>query len=450
MSPRCPRLTLRPQTGPLPSLRADVGLAGAQRVDMVEDYRPAIGDDKDRDRVRAHRAVGELGVLCEVRRRQLLELLPVDWSIRNARAAVRSRFRTRTLPCSVINDAADLVAAVGPALLEDLAVLELQVAPEFLAPFVAVVRQEKEPECPAAKTRHSGSSIVAVGHLLEACYQIAAAIGRACDAPDVCVGLATASQQRDTDPSLDYFSYGSPFMASRAFLATLVTAVRASMSTLAKLALLGVSIMRGGYGADERLAQVACDVDLDHVVLLHGSDRVVGDAGAAVQHERAGAHCGDRGQMVEVDPGRVLDVVHVTDGNGEQITARAPDELSDLVGVGLAVGLRHVVVLLAGDGAQLRLYGHAVGVAEVHRLAREADVLLERQGSSVDHDGSEAGVHVLAYVVKRLAMVQVQCHGHGVAIDGALSGIGDVLVVGDLIFVGANALGCAQMARASL
>lgn len=85
-----------------------------------------------------------------------------------------------------------------------------------------------------------------------------------------------------------------------------------------------------------------------------------------------------------------------------------------------------------------------------HRLAREADVLLERQGSSVDHDGSEAGVHGLAYVAKRLAMVQVQCHGYGVAIDGALSGIGDVLVVGDLIFVGANALGCAWMARASL
>ena len=85
-----------------------------------------------------------------------------------------------------------------------------------------------------------------------------------------------------------------------------------------------------------------------------------------------------------------------------------------------------------------------------HRLAREADVLLERQGGAVDHDGSEAGVHVLAYVVKRLAMVQVRCHGHGVAIDGALSGIGDVLVVGDLIFVGANALGCAWMARVSL
>ena len=85
-----------------------------------------------------------------------------------------------------------------------------------------------------------------------------------------------------------------------------------------------------------------------------------------------------------------------------------------------------------------------------HRLAREADVLLERQCGAVDHGGSEAGVHGLAYVAKRLAMVQVQRHGHGVAIDGAPNGLSDVLVAGDLIFVGANALGCAWTARASL
>ena len=77
-------------------------------------------------------------------------------------------------------------------------------------------------------------------------------------------------------------------------------------------------------------------------------------------------------------------------------------------------------------------------MAEVHGLAGEADVLLEGQGRAVDHDGGEARVHGLAHVVERLAMVQVQRHGHGVAVHRQMGHLGDEVVARELDVRGRN------------
>lgn len=52
---------------------------------MVADHRPAVVEDQGRDRVRAHLAVGELGVLGEVGRSQPLEILAIWRYVGNAR-----------------------------------------------------------------------------------------------------------------------------------------------------------------------------------------------------------------------------------------------------------------------------------------------------------------------------------------------------------------------------
>ena len=193
---------------------------------------------------------------------------------------------------------------------------------------------------------------------------------------------------------------------------------------LGEVGLVGVLVMRGGDGADVGLAQVARDVDLDHAVLLHRGNGLKRDAGTAMEHKRAGADRGDLGQVIKVDLGRVLQAVDVADGDGERVATHAPYVLGHLRGVGLAIRLGDVVILLAADGAELGLDRNPARMAVVHGAAAETDVLLERQGGAVDHDGGEAGLHGATHVVERLAVVEVERHGDGVVVDGAMGNLG--------------------------
>ena len=52
-----------------------------------------------------------------------------------------------------------------------------------------------------------------------------------------------------------------------------------------------------------------------------------------------------------MDLGLILEPVDITDRDGEQVASRSFDKFRDLVGIGLAVRLAHMVIFLAANGA---------------------------------------------------------------------------------------------------
>ena len=112
-----------------------------------------------------------------------------------------------------------------------------------------------------------------------------------------------------------------------------------------------------------------------------------------------------------------------------------------------AVGLDADLVLDAGQSAQLRLDHHAVIVRILDDLAGDLDVLRERLGGRVDHDGGEAAVNAGLAGLKAVAMIQVQRDRNLRALDDrGLNQLHQVGVVG----IRAGALGNLQDDRGLL
>ena len=70
-----------------------------------------------------------------------------------------------------------------------------------------------------------------------------------------------------------------------------------------------------------------------------------------MENEGARGDGSDLGKMVKVDLGLILEPVDITDRDGEQVASRSFDKFRDLVGIGLAVRLAHMVIFLAANGA---------------------------------------------------------------------------------------------------
>ena len=134
----------------------------------------------------------------------------------------------------------------------------------------------------------------------------------------------------------------------------------------------------------------------------------------------------------QIDARLIFEAMNITDGHGQQITARALYELTNLIRVGLKIRLGNMIVLLALDGAKLRLDGHAIAMAIVDRLAREANVLFKGKRGTVDHDRGEASLDRLAYVLERLAVIEMQTRGNDIILRRALYDGCDHAVIGQL------------------
>ncbi len=91
-----------------------------------------------------------------------------------------------------------------------------------------------------------------------------------------------------------------------------------------------------------------------------------------------------------------------------------------------------MIVFFALDGTELSLNGHAVAMAVVNCLAREANVLLRGQRGTVDHNGGKAGLNRLSNILKRLAVVKMQTRGNDISSAARLTMRGDHAVLGKL------------------
>ena len=96
------------------------------------------------------------------------------------------------------------------------------------------------------------------------------------------------------------------------------------------------------------------------------------------------------------------------------------------------------IILDAGQSTQLSLNHHAVVVSVLNNLLGDLDVLLERLGGGVDHNGGKAAVDTALTSLEVGAVVQVQSDGNvGALDDSSLNQLHQVGVVG----IGAGALG---------
>ena len=215
------------------------------------------------------------------------------------------------------------------------------------------------------------------------------------------------------------------------------------------LARVEVLWMLGEVLADRRRhreARVGVDVDLAHralrrlaELLLGNADRVgelaavlvdrvdvlLRDAGRAVEDDReAGELLLDGLEDVERERGRdeltrlgvarallgleLVGAVRGADGDRERVAARLGRELDHFLGLRVVALLSLDLVFDAGEDAKLGLDRHVVLVRVVDDLLRELDVVLERKGASVDHDGREAGVDAALARLEAVAVVEVE------------------------------------------
>ena len=66
------------------------------------------------------------------------------------------------------------------------------------------------------------------------------------------------------------------------------------------------------------------------------------------------------------------------------------------------------LILDTGENAEFGLDGHVILVRILDNLLGEGDVLLVREGGSIDHHGRETGVHAALADLEAVAVVQVQ------------------------------------------
>ena len=133
--------------------------------------------------------------------------------------------------------------------------------------------------------------------------------------------------------------------------------------------------------------------------------------------------------------GELVSAVGGADGDGQGVTAGTGHELFDLLGTGVGGSLSGDIdlVLDAGQGAQLSLNHNTVIVSVLNDLLGDLDVLLERLGGGVDHDGGEAAVNAGLAGLEGVAVVQVQGDGNVGALDnGSLHHLHQVGGVGVL------------------
>ena len=188
-------------------------------------------------------------------------------------------------------------------------------------------------------------------------------------------------------------------------------------------------------------------VDHLHVVLGHGRGAVENDGeagqtlGDLLQHVEAQGRGNQDALLVAgaLVGGELVSAVAGADGDGQGVTAGLGDELLDLLrtGIGSSVSGNLNIVLDAGQSAQLSLNHHAVVVSVLNNLLGDLDVLLERLGGGVDHDGGEATVDAALTSLEVGAVIQVQSDGNvGALNDSSLNQLHQVGVVG----IGAGAL----------
>ncbi len=104
-------------------------------------------------------------------------------------------------------------------------------------------------------------------------------------------------------------------------------------------------------------------------------------------------------------------------------------------------------VLNAGQSTQLSLDHNAVIVSVLNDLTGDLDVLSERLGGSVDHNGGEAAVDAGLAGLEAVAVIQMQRDRDLRALDG--SGLNQLHQVG-VVGIGARALGHLQDNRSLL
>ena len=109
----------------------------------------------------------------------------------------------------------------------------------------------------------------------------------------------------------------------------------------------------------------------------------------------------------------LVSAVRGADGNGQRVTAGLGNELLHFLGTGVVGILSGNIdlVLNASQSAQLSLDHNTVIVSVLDDLAGDLDVLSERLGGSVDHDGGEAAVDAGLAGLEAVAMVQMQGNG---------------------------------------
>lgn len=108
--------------------------------------------------------------------------------------------------------------------------------------------------------------------------------------------------------------------------------------------------------------------------------------------------------------GELVSAVGGADCDSQGVTAGAGYELLNLfrMGVGGILSRNLYVILNAGQSAELSLNDNAVSVSVLYDLLGLLNVLVERTGGAVDHDGSEAAVDAGLAGLEVRAVVQMQ------------------------------------------
>ena len=169
----------------------------------------------------------------------------------------------------------------------------------------------------------------------------------------------------------------------------------------------------------DRVGHVAA-IGVDHLYEFLGNGR------RTVQNDReSGQSLGDFFQNVEAQGRRNKDAVRVacallrselvsavgsTDGDGQRVAACSGNELFYFFRTCVAglSGFYYDFVFYAFKSTQLSLYDYAVGVRVLNDLLCQSDVVLERFGGSIDHNGSKSTVNTALAKLEAVTMVQMK------------------------------------------
>ena len=96
------------------------------------------------------------------------------------------------------------------------------------------------------------------------------------------------------------------------------------------------------------------------------------------------------------------------DGDSEGVAAGTGGEVDHFLGTGVVGFLGGNLVFHTGQNTEFGLYGNVILVSVLNHLLGEGDVLLVRQGRSVDHHRAEAHVNAALAQLEAVAVVQVK------------------------------------------
>jgi len=138
----------------------------------------------------------------------------------------------------------------------------------------------------------------------------------------------------------------------------------------------------------------------------------------------------------------LISTVAGTDSNGQRVATGLGDELLDFLraSVRRILGRNADIILNTGQRAQLSLDDDAVIVGVLNDLLGDLNILSERLGGSIDHDGGKAAVNAGLASLKAVAVIQMQTDGQASLDDSSLDQLGQISVVG----ISASALGNLQ------